>query len=105
METGGPSVGQTVKESATAKSPRAALQRQASIAGSMRHPQTSSPNRRPVGPAPCFKQGLAGPSVGQRGKESAIAKSPRAALQRQAAIAAVARAYQVLVNASPQAPI
>jgi hypothetical protein len=38
-------------------------------------------------------------------KESVIAKSPRAALQRQAAIAAVARAHQVLVNAPPQAPI
>jgi len=46
-----------------------------------------------------------GPSVGQTVKESAIAKSPRAALQRQAAIAAVARAHQVLVNAPPQAPI
>ena len=71
METGGPSVGQTVKESAMAKSPRAALQRQAPIAASMRHPQTSSPNRRPVGPAPCLKQGLAGLSVGQTVKESA----------------------------------
>jgi hypothetical protein len=104
-ETGGPSVGQTVKESAIAKSPRAALRRQASIAASTRHPQTSSPNRRPVGPALCLKQGLAGPSVGQTVKESVIAKSPRAALQRQAAIAAVARAHQVLVNAPPQAPI
>jgi len=37
-------------------------------------------------------------------KESAMAKSPRAALQRQAAIAAVARAHQVLVNAPLQAP-
>lgn len=46
-----------------------------------------------------------GPSVGQTVKESAIAKSPRAALQRQAAIAAVARADQVLVNAPLQAPI
>jgi hypothetical protein len=105
METGGPSVGQTVKESALAKSPRAALQRQAAIAASMRHPQTSSPNHRPVGPAPCLKKGLAGPSVGQTVKESALAKSPRAALQRQAAIAAVALAHQVLVNAPPQAPI
>jgi hypothetical protein len=34
-----------------------------------------------------------------------MAKSPRAALQRQAAIAAVARAHQVLVNAPLQAPI
>src|SRR6202042_2213707 len=41
------------------------------IAASMRHPQTSSPNRRPVGPAPCLKQGLAGLSVGQTVKESA----------------------------------
>jgi hypothetical protein len=54
---------------------------------------------------PCLKQGLAGPSVGQTVKESAMPKSPRAALQRQAAIAAVARAHQVLVNAPPQAPI
>jgi hypothetical protein len=46
-----------------------------------------------------------GPSVVQTVKESAIAKSPRAALQRQAAIAAVALAHQVLVNAPPQAPI
>jgi hypothetical protein len=38
-------------------------------------------------------------------KESAIAKSPRAVLQRQAAIAAVALTHQVLVNAPPQAPI
>jgi hypothetical protein len=34
-----------------------------------------------------------------------LAKSPRGALQRQAAIAAVARADQVLVNAPLQAPI
>lgn len=46
-----------------------------------------------------------GPSVGQTVKESALAKSPRAALQRQAAIAAVARSDRVLVNAPPQAPM
>src|ERR1700733_1647413 len=68
METAGPSVGQTVKESAIAKSPRAAPQRQAPTAASTRHPQTSSPNRRPVGAAPCLKQGLAGPSVAPTGK-------------------------------------
>src|ERR1700722_3033271 len=39
----------------------------------------------------CRKRRLAGPSAGQTGEEPAIAKSPRAALQRQAAIAAVAR--------------
>jgi hypothetical protein len=34
-----------------------------------------------------------------------MAKSPRAALQRQAAIAAFARSHQVLVNVPQQAPI
>jgi hypothetical protein len=34
-----------------------------------------------------------------------LSKSPRGALQRQTAIAAVARADQVLVNAPLQAPI
>src|ERR1700727_47223 len=104
METGGPSVGQTEKESAIAKSPRAAPQRQAPTAASTRHPQTSSPNRRPVGAAPCLKQGLAGLSVAQTVKESAIAKSARAALQRQAAIGAVARADKSFVKAHPRAP-
>ena len=87
------------------KPPRAALQRQASIVASMRHPRISSPNPPPVGSALCLKEGLAGPSVGQTVKESAMAKSPRAALQRQAAITAFARAHQVLVNAPQQAPI
>ena len=100
----GPSAGQTVKELALAKSTRVALQRQAAIAASARHSRTSSPNPRPVGPAPCLKPGLAGPSVGQTVKELALAKSPRAALLRQAAIAAVARADRVLVNAPLQAP-
>jgi hypothetical protein len=43
--------------------------------------------------------GTDGPFVGQTGKESAPAKSPPAALQRQAAIAAVALDHRVLVNA------
>ena len=100
-ETGGPSVGQTGKESAIAQT----AARRPSKASLNRGRHAASANHRHqilrlLGPAPCLKQGLAGPSVGQTVKESAMAKSPRAALQRQAAIAAVARAHQVLVNAA-----
>jgi hypothetical protein len=42
--------------------------------------------------------GTCGPSVGQTVKESAMAESPRVALQRQAAIAGLGQAHQVLVN-------
>jgi hypothetical protein len=48
---------------------------------------------------PVAQTGTGGPSVGQTGKESALAKSPPAPLQRQAAIAAVGLDHQVLVNA------
>jgi hypothetical protein len=48
--------------------------------------------------------GTAGPSVGRTMKESAPRKSPRANLQKQAAIAAIVRAHQVLVNEQLQAP-
>ena len=49
--------------------------------------------------------GTCGPSVGQTVKESAMAESPRVALQRQAATAAVGRAHQVLVNGSQILPL
>jgi hypothetical protein len=48
--------------------------------------------------------GTGRPSVGQTMKESDMVESPRVALQRQAAIAAVGRSHQVLVNEQLQAP-
>jgi hypothetical protein len=105
METGGPSVGQTVKESAIVQ----IAARRPSKASRNRGLHAASANIITKSSAcwayPLPQTGTRGPSVGQTVKESAMAKSPRGALQRQAAIAAVARADQVLVNAPLQAPI
>ena len=100
--TGGPSGGQSGKESAVAKSPRAALQRQAAIAAVARASVNVVTKSSAGWACPVAQTGTGGSSVGQTVKESAVARSPRAALQRQAAIAAVARIHQVLVNGSPQ---
>jgi hypothetical protein len=52
----------------------------------------------------CMPQtGTDGSSVGRKEKESALAKSPRDGLKKQAAIGAVARAHRVLVNAPLEA--
>ena len=103
--TGGPSVGQTVKESAivqiAARRPsKASLSRRLHAASANIITKSSA-----CWACPMPQTETAGPSVGQTVKESAMAKSPRAALQRQAAIAVVGRADQVLVNAPLQAPI
>jgi len=71
----------------------------------MRHPQTSSPNRRPVEPSPCLKQGLAGPSVGQTVKESAIVQIAARRASKASRNRCCRAGHQVLVNAPLQAPI
>src|SRR3984957_8672550 len=102
--TGGPSAGQTVKESATAK----IAARRPSKASRNRGFHATSVNIVTKSSARSLHRmpqtGTGGPSVGRKEKESALAKSSRAAPRRQAAIAAVAGAHQVLVNALIQAP-
>jgi hypothetical protein len=108
--TGRPSFGQTMKESDMVESPRVAIQRQVAIAAVGRAHQVLV-NEQLQAP-PIIEQALPHASNGdlrtvrgQTVKESAMAESPRVALQTQVAICGAARAHQVLVNGSQILPL